>query len=56
MCEGVQETVRLGLLELARKVKEGAYGKGDAAFGGEEDCDGEVFLADMHDYVIDKME
>lgn len=56
MTDGIQETVRQGLVYLAGKVAEGAYGEGDDAFGGEDDELGQAFLEDMHDHVIDKME
>lgn len=51
--DGIQESVALGLRNLARKVEEGLYGKGDNAF---EDCAAQAFLDDMHDEVIDMME
>ena len=53
---GIQETVALGLELLARRVREGRYGEGDYAFQGKNDCDGLVFLEDMHDEVLDKIE
>ncbi len=57
MSEGVQETVRLGLKLLARKVEEGVYGEGDDAFDENEDDGGsaQVFLNDLHDEVLDKI-
>ncbi len=54
--DGIQKTVALGLKYLAQRVEDGAYGEGDEAFGGVDDCVGQAFLSDMHDEVIDKME
>ncbi len=54
--DGIQKTVVLGLRYLANKVEKGFYGEGDDAFGGEDDCEGLLFLSDMHNEVIDKME
>ena len=54
--EGIQKSVAIGLRVLAEKVKNGDYGKDDSAFGGEDDCDGEAFLRDLHDEVIEKMQ
>ncbi len=54
--DGIQKAVALGLKYLADRVENGVYGEGDDAFGGEDDCDGQAFLSDMHDEVIDKME
>ena len=56
--DGIQKTVVLGLRLLAQKVENGDYGEGDDAF---YDDDGEggvaqVFLNDMHDEVLDKMQ
>ena len=49
-------TVYLGLQEMACRVKAGIYGTDDEAFRGEDDCDGEAFLADMCDNVTGKMQ
>ena len=54
MSSGIQETVRLGLLDLARKVGEGQYGEGDKAF--EANSDSIAFMGDLEDEVIGKME
>ncbi len=54
--EGIQKTVALGLRWIADEVERGKYGEGDDAFAGEDDCDGQAFLSDMHDEVIDKMQ
>lgn len=51
---GIQETVRLGLIQLAENVNAGKYGENDDAFDDEEDA--QKFLNDMHDEVLDKME
>lgn len=53
--DGIQKTVHEGLLFLAEKVKDGAYGIDDVAFNDPNDSDAEAFLSDMHDHVIDKM-
>ena len=52
--DGIQKTVNEGLVYLATKVHDGAYGKGDEAFQDEDAA--QAFLDDMHDNVIDKME
>ena len=54
--DGIQKTVFLGLQTMAEKVKGGDYGIDDEAFGGDDDCDGLAFLADMCDKVTDKMQ
>lgn len=54
MISGVQKTVHSGLIYLATKVAEGAYGEGDEAF--QDEGLAQVFLDDMHDEVLDKME
>lgn len=54
--DGIQKTVFLGLKEMARRVEQGKYGIDDDAFAGKGDRDGQSFLSDMHDEVIDKME
>lgn len=50
---GIQETVRLGLINLARKVNEGLYGENDNAF---DDSAYDAFLEDLEDEVIAKLE
>ena len=52
--EGIQKTVHSGLLYLATKVAEEAYGKDDEAF--ENATSEEAFLEDLQDEVIGKME
>ncbi len=51
---GIQETVRLGLINLAGKVDEGRYGENDDAFN--DDSSQAAFLSDLEDEVINKME
>lgn len=53
--DGIQKTVCLGLRLMADKVEAGEYGIDDAAFQGEDDCDGLAFLADMCDEVTDNI-
>lgn len=49
--EGIQKTIYLGLLTIAKNVKAGKYGIDDDAFGGDEDELGLSFLDDMCDEV-----
>lgn len=53
MMNGIQETVNKGLIYLATKVADGAYGHGDDVF--EDDAVTEAFLEDLQDEVLDKM-
>lgn len=54
MSDGIQETVRLGLLGLAERVADGLYGDSDNAFQGDDERD--EFLNDLQDEVIGKMD
>lgn len=51
---GIQETVVLGLQNMARKVDEGLYGEDDDAFNTEDSW--KAFLDDLQDEVLMKME
>jgi len=51
--DGIQLTVYEGLRFLANRVKDGHYGKDDHAF---EDDSRAVFIEDVNDEVLDKME
>ena len=52
--DGIQKTVNLGLIYLAGKVANGAYGNDDDAF--EDDSVREAFLEDLQDEVLSKMD
>ena len=51
--DGIQKTVSVGLIYLATKVADGAYGDGDNAF--QDETVESAFLDDLQDEVIDKM-
>lgn len=55
--EGIQKSVYLGLKELASEVEEGLYGTDDDAFDddGSNSSNGQRFLDQMHDLIIDRM-
>ena len=52
--DGIQKTVNSGLIYLANKVADGAYGEDDDAF--QNDTDREAFLEDLEDEVVGKMD
>ena len=52
--DGIQKTVHMGLIDLAGKVADGAYGDNDDAF--QDDSVRAAFLEDLSDNVTDKMD